>query len=271
MKYYIQVLMFIFVFMFPTHRVMAQNMNEVMWKEGIIFGRFMACFEEDQRIDEEFRRNFGEAYMQWYQTNNPYMDVKTAVSLFVNGVYAGVTEQQGAGKAYCGNVLQAISRITNTIGMHVPQGLNATPKTLPEEHSEQALSHTREGNDDPILMWHSKNGWLQGICLYELTFDGQGIFWGGAEQIDSLRLSIDAFDGTNKRIASDNMLIGSFADSNATRFALENWEGDCETKRLVIWKAEATIDGETVDLLQTKRLRIEESPLKESIEITISQ
>ena len=111
--------------------------------------------------------------------------------------------------------------------------------------------------------------WLGAGDVYQLTFDGQGVFFESATGIEQLSLSVDVFDAQGNRLASDTLHTEPFADSDATRTTVSYWEGDCEAKRIVIWKAEAVIDGETVDLLKTNRLRIQESPLKETIELNI--
>jgi hypothetical protein len=125
----------------------------------------------------------------------------------------------------------------------------------------------QESSAAPILLWHSNTGWVQGMCSYQLTFDGQGIFFESATGVERLTLSVDVFDAQGNRLASDTIDTEPFADSNATRMAISYWEGDCEAKRIVIWKAEAVIDGSKVDLLKAGQLRVEESPLKEAIEL----
>lgn len=109
------------------------------------------------------------------------------------------------------------------------------------------------------------------MCSYQLTFDGQGVFFESATGIEQLSLSVDVFDAQGNRLTSDTLHTEPFADSDATRTTVSYWEGDCEAKRIVIWKAEAVIDGETVDLLKTNRLKIEDSPLKEAVELAIKQ
>ena len=144
---------------------------------------------------------------------------------------------------------------------HQPQPQSSNPPT--------AAAPT--ANVAPILLWHSNTGWVQGMCSYQLTFDGQGVFFESATGIEKFSLSVDVFDGQGNRIASDTLHTEPFADSDATRTTVSYWEGDCEAKRIVIWKAEAVIDGEVVDLLKTNRLRIQESPLKEAIEFNIKK
>lgn len=156
-----------------------------------------------------------------------------------------------------------INHIGQVIGVRIPD-VSRQPQAQSNNPSASAVPAAT-----PILLWHSNTGWVQGMCSYQLTFDGQGVFFERATGIEQLSLSVDVFDAQGNRIASDTLHTEPFADSDATRTTVSYWEGDCEAKRIVIWKAEAVIDGETVDLLKTNRLRIQESPLKETIELNI--
>ena len=121
-----------------------------------------------------------------------------------------------------------------------------------------------------IDAWHSNTDFVQGICSYQLTFDAQDVFFNSESGVEKLILSVDAFDEKGNRLESGTVTTGAFADSEATRTTVGYFEGDCETKSLVIWKASALIDGKEYDLLnEVGGLTILESPLKEPIGLSI--
>ena len=245
----------------------AQDLNTIMWEEGILFGRFSVCFADNSKVDHNFGRTFTDAYIRWYQANNPRINMKVPVSMFGNGLHAGVAEQQKMGTEGCDVVHQRISHIGQVVGVRIPD--NPGQSESPRHNSP--LAAAQASNAAPILLWHSNTGWVQGMCSYQLTFDGQGVFLESATGVEKLSLSVDVFDAQDNRLASDTLFTEPFADSDATRTAVSYWEGDCEAKRIVIWKADAVIDGETVDLLKTNRLRIADSPLKEAVELAVQQ
>ena len=265
MKRLLRLVLILIVVVWSGGTTLAQDLNAIMWQEGILFGRFSVCFADNSNVDRNLGRTFTDAYIHWYQVNNPRIDMKVPVSMFANGLHAGAAEQQKLGAEGCDAVHQRISHIGQVIGVRIPD-VSRQPQAQSNHPSASAVPATA-----PILLWHSNTGWVQGMCSYQLTFDGQGVFFESATGIEQLSLSVDVFDAQGNRLASDTLHTEPFADSDATRTTVSYWEGDCEAKRIVIWKAEAVIDGETVDLLKTNRLKIEDSPLKEAVELAIKQ
>ena len=267
MKRLIRIVTVILTLALSCGSVHAKDLKTIMWEEGALFGRFNFCFKDDPSLTSDFGRTFGDAYVRWYQAKNPRANLKVPASMFVNGVHAGVAEQQKMGTEGCGAVYQNFSHMAQVIGVKV----SVNPGQTQAPAHSPPLATAPEPSAAPILLWHSNTGWVQGMCSYQLTFDGQGIFFESETGVESLTLSVDVFDAQGNRLASDMIDTEPFADSNATRTTISYWEGDCEAKRIVIWKAEAVIDGSTVDLLKTGQLHIEESPLKEAIELTVKR
>lgn len=267
MKRLLRLLLILMAIAWSGGSALAQDLNTVMWQEGILFGRFSVCFADNSNLDRNFGRTFTDAYIRWYQANNPRIDMKVPVSMFGNGLHAGVAEQQKLGLEGCDAVHQRISHVGQVIGVRIP---DISRQSHTQSHNPPATA-VPASSAASILLWHSNTGWVQGMCSYQLTFDGQGVFFESATGVEKLSLSVDVFDGQGNRLASDTLYTEPFADSDTTRTTVSYWEGDCEAKRIVIWKAEAVIDGEAVDLLKTNRLRIEESPWKEAVELSVKR
>ena len=119
-------------------------------------------------------------------------------------------------------------------------------------------------------IYHSGNGWVQGMCSYEFTLDGQREQFDSLSGISSLILGVHGYEADDP----DNpftyeLEVGAFADSDATRYAKAYWEGECGINQFVIYKALAVIDGKPRDLLQENALHVVESPLKDAVSINI--
>ena len=126
------------------------------------------------------------------------------------------------------------------------------------------------GESKALDLWHSGNGWVQGMCSYEFTLDGQREQFDSMSGISSLIFGVHGYEADDP----DNpftyeLEVGAFADSDATRYAKTYWEGQCGINQFVIYKALAVIDGKPHDLLQEDALQVRESPLKEAVPIKI--
>ena len=127
------------------------------------------------------------------------------------------------------------------------------------------------GESKALDLWHSGNGWVQGMCSYEFTLDGQREQFDSVSGISSLILGVHGYedDDPDNPFAHDELEIGAFGDSDATRYAKAYWEGQCGITQFVIYKALAVIDGKPHDLLQENALHVVESPLKDAASIKI--
>lgn len=124
MKHAILLVITCLIMILPYRVASAQDLNVVMWEEGILAGRFAQCFGENAKLDEEFGRTFATAYLRWYQANNPRADINLSGTMFVNGVYAGLGEQQRMGTKGCDAVYQEFSRIARVVGVRIPDNPN---------------------------------------------------------------------------------------------------------------------------------------------------
>jgi hypothetical protein len=120
-----------------------------------------------------------------------------------------------------------------------------------------------------IPVWHSNTSFIQGVCSYQFTFDGQGASFSNIDGISELTMLLDVYDKQRKKIASENIKTEDFADSDANRMGISYWEGDCDADSFAIRKANAIINNTNVDLIKNDILTIEESPLKETIGLKI--
>ena len=119
-------------------------------------------------------------------------------------------------------------------------------------------------------IYHSGSGFVQGVCSYEFTLDGQREQFDSLSGISSLILGVHGYEADDP----DNpftyeLEVGAFADADATRYAKAYWEGECGIRQFVIYKALAVIDGKPHDLLQENALHVVESPLKDAASIKI--
>ncbi|WP_337432084.1 hypothetical protein [Bilophila sp.] len=148
-----------------------------------------------------FGRTFTDAYIRWYQANNLGIDMKVPVSMFDNGLHAGVAEQQKLGTEECDTVYQRISHIGQVVGVRIPD----SPAQPQSSNHNSAGSAVQSASAAPILLWHFNTGWTQGMYSYQLTFDGQGVFFESATNVEKLFLSVDVFDDQDNRLASDTL------------------------------------------------------------------
>ncbi|CAK7067128.1 MAG: hypothetical protein DELT_01692 [Desulfovibrio sp.] len=117
---------------------------------------------------------------------------------------------------------------------------------------------------------HSGNGWVQGMCSYEFTLDGQREQFDSMEGISILILGVHGYEADDPdNPFTQELEVEAFADSNATRFSKTYWEGECGISQFVIYKALAIIDGKPRDLLREGGLHVAESPLKEAVTIKL--
>ncbi|WP_027188250.1 hypothetical protein [Desulfovibrio cuneatus] len=99
---------------------LAQDLNTIMWQEGLLTGRFATCFKDDSRVNGSWGKTYGTAYLRWYQVNNPHADLTIPRSMFINGMQAGIAEQRQLGTEGCDDVHQQISHIGQVIGVRIP-------------------------------------------------------------------------------------------------------------------------------------------------------
>ena len=103
-----------------------------------------------------------------------------------------------------------------------------------------------------VDFWNSNLVWAgQGACSAEFTFDS------GLEDISKLDLSFNLQNKAGKTVAKDEISLGSFGQSSATRYAQAFVESDkiCDSSlRLVVTRATAVIGGKRVDLLKHKQI-----------------
>lgn len=119
-------------------------------------------------------------------------------------------------------------------------------------------------------IYHSNNGWVQGVCSYEFTLDGQREQFESAEGISILLLGVHGYQSDDPDTPfTQELEVGAFADSDATRHAKAYWEGECGIRRFVIYKALIVIDGKPHDLIQENALHVPDSPLKDAASIKI--
>lgn len=97
MKRLLRLVLILIVVVWSGGTTLAQDLNAIMWQEGILFGRFSVCFADNSNVDRNLGRTFTDAYIHWYQVNNPRIDMKVPVSMFANGLHAGAAEQQNWG------------------------------------------------------------------------------------------------------------------------------------------------------------------------------
>lgn len=167
MKRLLRLLLILIVVVWSGGTTLAQDLNAIMWQEGILFGRFSVCFADNSNVDRKLGRTFTDAYIHWYQVNNPRIDMKVPVSMFANGLHAGAAEQQKLGAEGCDAVHQRINHIGQVIGVRIPD-VSRQPQAQSNNPSASAVPAA-----PPILLWHSNTGWVQGMYSYQLTFDGK--------------------------------------------------------------------------------------------------
>lgn len=121
-----------------------------------------------------------------------------------------------------------------------------------------------------IDIWHSGNGWVQGMCSYEFTLDGQGVQVDGFSGVSRMVIGVHGFeDNDPDNPFTQELDVGAFADSDATRYIKTYWEGECDLHQFIIFKAIAVIDGQEHDLLKENELHVVESPLKDAVSLGI--
>ena len=163
MKRLLRLLLILIVVVWSGGTTLAQDLNAIMWQEGILFGRFSVCFADNSNVDRKLGRTFTDAYIRWYQVNNPRIDMKVPVSMFANGLHAGAAEQQKLGAEGCDAVHQRISHIGQVIGVRIPD-VSRQPQAQSNHPSASAVPAAA-----PILLWHSNTGWVQGMCSVSYT------------------------------------------------------------------------------------------------------
>lgn len=119
-------------------------------------------------------------------------------------------------------------------------------------------------------IWHSGNGFAQGVCSYEFTLDGQREQFESIEGISRLVIGLHGYRADDPDTPfTEELDIGAFADSEATRHARTYWEGECGINQFVIYQALAVIDGKPHDLLHENALHVVDSPLKDAANIKV--
>ena len=83
MKRLLRLLLILIVVVWSGGTTLAQDLNAIMWQEGILFGRFSVCFADNSNVDRNLGRTFTDAYIRWYQVNNPRIDMKVPVSMLL--------------------------------------------------------------------------------------------------------------------------------------------------------------------------------------------
>lgn len=245
----------------PSH---GQPLATIMMQEGEAVGRAMACAPELRT--PAFGDGFTKKYVVWHLQHNGRAATEQAIPLFIAGMTSGLQAQAEKGQSGCGELIELVGALSQVIGYQPPIG----PRRQTALTSPPASATSRAPTVD---VWHSNNGWVQGVCSYQLTFDGQDVSYMSEPGvgIEALVLSVDAFDASGKRLESGTVSVASFGDSDATRTSVGYFEGSCDTVALVIWKAKAVIGEKEFDLLRGDGLVVQESPLKDALKLSIQK
>jgi len=114
---------------------------------------------------------------------------------------------------------------------------------------------TETGNLGAIDIWHSNCVFANmGMFSASFTFDGAGI-----EEINNLKVSVNAFDKSGKIVTSGVLEVDQFGGGGAGRYAtafLESEDICADGLTIVITKASAIIKDKKLDLLKAKLIRI---------------